>query len=79
MTCRDIMFRNNKFWDSLQAFGSDESDKMATKRPNNRQICSERREMVEKLHQQTKNYSRTVPLLGSVYPKLETMTTQPQI
>lgn len=42
---RGIMAAHSKSWDTVEAFaptGSGESDKMATKRPNNRQICGGR-------------------------------------
>lgn len=45
---RDIVVVPNKLWHTLQAFGSDESDKMATKRSNNRQIPSSRETGEEK-------------------------------
>lgn len=44
---------HNKFWDTLQAFGSDESDKMATKRPINRQ---KERQRQHKRNQRGRNF-----------------------
>lgn len=46
------MVVHNKFWDTLQVLGSDESDKMATKRPSNRQRGSGRETSKEKTSQE---------------------------